>query len=122
MACISDERTEFPELPESLTVESRGALAILRLARPEKRNALNDPTILGLQSFFSAVPNSVKAVVLDGAGEHFSAGLDLSELKARNAAKGVAHSMMWHRAFDRIQFGAVPVIAVLHGAVIGGGL
>lgn len=29
---------------------------------------------------------------------------------------------MWHAAFERVQFGAVPVIAVLHGAVIGGGL
>jgi enoyl-CoA hydratase/carnithine racemase len=29
---------------------------------------------------------------------------------------------MWHAAFDQIQFGRVPVIAVLHGAVVGGGL
>ena len=29
---------------------------------------------------------------------------------------------MWHRAFDHLQFGRVPVVAVLHGAVVGGGL
>ena len=29
---------------------------------------------------------------------------------------------MWHRAFEQIQFGRVPVVAVLHGAVVGGGL
>ena len=60
--------------------------------------------------------------MLHGAGEHFCAGLDLSELGERSAAEGVLHSRMWHEAFARIQFGTVPVIAVLHGAVVGGGL
>ena len=32
------------------------------------------------------------------------------------------HSRMWHRAFQHIEFGKVPVVAVLHGAVVGGGL
>ena len=35
---------------------------------------------------------------------------------------GIEHSRSWHRAFERIEFGTVPVVAVLHGAVIGGGL
>jgi enoyl-CoA hydratase/carnithine racemase len=61
-------------------------------------------------------------VVIHGEGEHFSAGLDLTELTERDIVEGVAHSRMWHRVFDRIQFGRVPVLSVLHGAVIGGGL
>ena len=35
---------------------------------------------------------------------------------------GIAHSRLWHRIFDQIEFGRVPVVTVMHGAVIGGGL
>lgn len=109
-------------LPASLRVERHGDVAVLRLCREAKRNALDDPTILGLQAFFSSPPRGVKAVVLDAEGEHFSAGLDLSELTERDAFEGLQHSRMWHAAFDRIERGTVPVVAVLKGAVIGGGL
>jgi enoyl-CoA hydratase/carnithine racemase len=64
----------------------------------------------------------VRAVVLSGAGEHFCAGLDLSEVSERNVVEGMHHSRSWHACFDAIQYGPVPVIAVLHGAVVGGGL
>jgi enoyl-CoA hydratase/carnithine racemase len=111
-----------PKLPPSLTAKQRGNVAILRLSRPQKRNAIDDTTILGIESFFKALPKEIKAVVIHGAGQHFSAGLDLGELTERNVAEGVLHSRMWHRVFDAIQFGKVPVIAVLHGAVVGGGL
>src|SRR3954465_5620039 len=111
-----------PKLPKSLKVERRGAIAIVTLARPEKRNALNDATVLGLEVFFDTLPASVKAVVLNAEGKHFSAGLDLSELKVLSTEDGVAHSRVWHRIFDRIEFGRVPVVTVMHGAVIGGGL
>src|SRR6185437_14531938 len=50
----------------------------------------------------------------------FSAGLDLSELNERDVTQGIAHSGLWHRAFEKIQFGKVPAVAVLHGAVVGG--
>jgi (methylthio)acryloyl-CoA hydratase len=109
-------------LPPSLTARLEDDVAFLRLARPAKRNALDDETILGFEAFFESLPEPVKAVVLHGEGDHFSAGLDLAELTERDVVEGVAHSRMWHRVFDRIQFGRVPVVAVLHGAVIGGGL
>ena len=112
----------FAKLPSSLHAERKGDVAILRLARPEKRNALDDATVLGIEAFFSALPDGIKAAVIYGAGEHFSAGLDLSELSERDTAEGVMHSRMWHRAFQHIEFGKVPVVAVLHGAVVGGGL
>jgi len=115
-------KSGFPKLPASLTAERRGEVAILTLKRPQKRNALDDVTILGIEAFFTMLPAGIKAVVLHGAGEHFSAGLDLGELTERNVAAGVEHSRMWHRAFDAIQFGRVPAVAVLHGAVVGGGL
>lgn len=110
------------DLPDSLYFEQDGDIALLRLNRPEKRNALNDPTVLGMGAFFSSIPNGVRAVVVHGAGEHFCAGLDLSELEERDVVEGVLHSRMWHKALDQVQFGTVPVVAVLHGAVVGGGL
>ncbi len=110
------------ELPASLRFERHETIGILRLARPNKRNALDDGTIQGIEDFFSATPSDIKAVVIHGEGEHFCAGLDLSELAERDIATGIAHSRAWHRAFERIEFGRVPVVAVLHGAVVGGGL
>ena len=109
-------------LPTSLAAERRGEIGVLRLARPAKRNALDDETVLGIETFFRALPDTIKAVVVHGEGEHFCAGLDLSELEERDVGQGIAHSQLWHRAFREIEFGKVPVVAVLHGAVVGGGL
>jgi len=109
-------------LPQTLVAEQQGKVAVLRLNRPEKRNALDDDTIAGVESFFRALPDETGAVLLVGEGEHFSAGLDLGELKEVDVAQGIAHSRSWHRAFEQIQFGKVPVVAVLQGAVVGGGL
>lgn len=109
-------------LPSSLVVARRGDIAILRLSRPDKRNALNDETVRGLWRFFSDLPEDLKGVVLCGAGQHFSSGLDLSEVVDHDVVRGISQSRFWHRTFDEIQFAKVPVIAVLHGAVIGGGL
>jgi enoyl-CoA hydratase/carnithine racemase len=109
-------------LPASLAAEQYGSVSVLKLNRPQKRNALDDETIIGIEQFFTSLPDGVGAVLLAGEGEHFSAGLDLTELKERDIAEGIAHSSLWHRAFEKIQFGKVPVVAVLHGAVVGGGL
>ena len=109
-------------LPPSLAVEQQGPVAVLRLNRAHKRNALDDDTVAGIDAFFGSLPEGTEAVVMCGEGEHFSAGLDLSELKERDIREGIAHSGRWHRAFEKIQYGKVPVVAVLHGAVVGGGL
>lgn len=110
------------ELPDSLHVEQDGKLLTVSLARPHKRNALNDETLFGLERIFTNIPDDVGAVVLTGQGDHFCAGLDLSELEDHDAVEGVYHSRTWHRVFEQIQFGDVPVVALLRGAVIGGGL
>ena len=110
-------------MPSShLNTELRDAVAVIRLTRPLKRNALNDGLIADLHHAFDHLPNTVRAVVLHGEGEHFCAGLDLSALQERDAGQGMMHSRTWHRALDAMQFGPVPVIAALHGAVVGGGL
>lgn len=102
--------------------EIKGAVAVVRLSRPAKRNALNDGLVEALRDVFQNLPEEAKAAVIYGEGDHFCAGLDLSELKERDAGQGLAHSRSWHVALDAVQLGRVPVIAALHGAVVGGGL
>jgi enoyl-CoA hydratase/carnithine racemase len=107
---------------EMLRVEQRGPVMHLRLNRPAKRNAINDRFIAEIHTAFVNLPEDARVAVVSGEGGHFCAGLDLSDLMERTAAEGILHSRRWHAAFDQVQFGRVPVIAVLHGAVVGGGL
>jgi enoyl-CoA hydratase/carnithine racemase len=108
-------------LPASLEFERDGDIAIVRLARTAKRNALDDETVRGIESLFVSMPEDVRAVVLTARGEHFSAGIDLSSLVQSTPLASVQRSQLWYDAFARIQYGRVPVVAALHGAVIGGG-
>ena len=105
-----------------LQVSQHGAVLHISLNRPAKRNAISDGLIQQLHAAFLNLPDDVKAVVISGNGQHFCAGLDLSELVERDIHASILHSRGWHAAFDAIQFGRVPVVAVLHGAVVGGGL
>lgn len=105
-----------------LQIEVDDAVMHIRLNRPEKRNAVNDTMLNQLQTCFVNMPAEIGAAILTGAGDHFCAGLDLSELTERTVAEGVFHSRCWHAAMDTIQSGRVPVVSVLHGAVIGGGM
>jgi enoyl-CoA hydratase/carnithine racemase len=105
-----------------LRVEVRGAVVHVRLDRPAKRNAVSDALVAQLHTCFVNLPDATRAVVLSGEGDHFCAGLDLAEVSERSVAEGIFHSRSWHAAFERVQFGKVPVVAVLHGAVVGGGL
>jgi (methylthio)acryloyl-CoA hydratase len=105
-----------------LEVTTNGPVLHIRLNRPAKRNALSDPLIQQLHTTLINLPEGTRAAVISGEGSHFCAGLDLSELVERDIHSGVLHSRMWHAAFDALQFGRVPVVAALHGAVVGGGL
>lgn len=110
------------QMIDSLQLHIEGDIAILSLNREAKRNALNDALVAGLESFFRNIPDGVKAVVLAAVGDNFSSGLDLSDLTERSTFEGIQHSMSWHKAFEAIEFASVPVISVLKGAVVGGGL
>jgi enoyl-CoA hydratase/carnithine racemase len=105
-----------------LKIERADKILTVGLNRPAKRNALNDGIIQDIGDCFATLPEDIGAVVIHGIGDHFSSGLDLSELTEHDATGGLLHSQMWHRVFDRIQYSRVPVIAALKGAVIGGGL
>ncbi|QXJ25669.1 crotonase/enoyl-CoA hydratase family protein [Actinomadura graeca] len=103
-------------------VDEHGETAVLRICRAAKRNALDDATLLAVEGFFAAPPPHARAIVLAADGGHFSAGLDLAELTGRSTEEALEHSLMWHRVLDRIEQSPVPVLAVLKGAVVGGGL
>ncbi len=115
-----------PSRFDFLDIEHRDdGVSTVVLDRPEKRNALNVATIEELVEFFSLAPRvGVKAVVLAGAGDHFCAGLDLIEHHdADRSPSDFMHvCLRWHEAFNKMEYGGVPVIAALQGAVVGGGL
>ena len=105
-----------------LRLERAGAVLHVRLNRPAKRNSISDELLSQLHTVWVNMPADIRVAVISGEGAHFCAGLDLSEVSERNVTEGMQHSRAWHACFDAIQFGPVPVIAVLHGAVVGGGL
>ena len=105
-----------------LLVREADGIAHVVLNRPAKRNALNDALIAAFDTYFSAVPDSVRAIVINGEGGHFSSGLDLSEQVHRTPLEVMAHSRNWHRVMGLIQNCRVPVVAAMTGAVMGGGL
>lgn len=106
-----------------LDIDIAGSIATLTLNRPEKRNAMSDGLFGQIDAFFRAPPAGVKVAILTGAGGNFCSGLDLSEHASRMDAESVMrHSRGWHAALERVQFGGLPVVSALWGAVIGGGL
>lgn len=101
-----------------------GNIGVVKLNRPEKRNALDENAVEEIDAYFSRLPANVRVVLLHAAGEHFCAGLDLKEHHdlERSAVDFLRVCQAWHRAFDKIQHGGTPVIACMQGAVVGGGL
>jgi len=102
--------------------ERQGAIAIVTINRPTKRNALNEKMWRTLKEMFENFEPDVRAVVLTGAGQHFCAGLDLTEHRHREPFESIAMSRLGHATCEAIQFGGRPVVTAMHGAVIGGGL
>jgi enoyl-CoA hydratase/carnithine racemase len=126
----TDTPTPPPEAPvdgllatlDLLKISRAGAVLHLRLNRPAKRNAISDALIQQLHTAVLNLPDDVRALLISGEGEHFCAGLDLSSLVQRDIAGAVHHSRGWHAAFDALQYGRVPAVVALQGAVVGGGL
>lgn len=97
-------------------------VAVIRINRPEKRNAMSDALLAALGEAVDRAAAEAKVAVLGTTGAHFCAGLDLDEQSKKSVMQGIDGSRSWHAVFSRIQRGAIPYIAVLRGAVIGGGL
>lgn len=109
-----------------ITYELEDNIAIIGINRPDKRNSMNDTVIGVLCETVIRAGEEADAGVIFGHGENFSAGLDLAELASRltpdyqRPRKRRPHP--WHITFDLIARGAIPFVAALHGATIGGGL
>jgi enoyl-CoA hydratase/carnithine racemase len=108
----------------TLLVENRGAVRLLTLNRPEKRNALNTELTKALLDALRAADadDSVGCIVLAGAGQGFCAGADLTEFKGLKdpaAAESRAQlTMDLHLSFSQME---KVVITAIHGAAMGGG-
>lgn len=101
-------------------VERRGAVGVITLNRPEKRNALDAETTDGLGLAIAALEDdpTVKVLVLTGAGDRaFCAGMDLSGVGAkRDRTVGSSRYMAFVESGS-----AKPVIAAVNGAAVAGG-
>lgn len=107
---------------ELVTLEMAGNVALLGLNRPAKRNAISDALLEALEARLTEAQRAARAIILHGHGPCFCAGLDLSEHRARTAEEVFHHSRGWHRVFRMLREGAVPAVAAVHGACVGGGL
>jgi len=105
-----------------LKIDVNDGIAVLTMNRPAKRNAMCDELLEAIDGFFTKPPADVKVAVLTGTAGHYCSGLDLSEHVSRDAEGTMRHSRNWHGVMDRIQYGGLPVVSAMFGAVIGGGL
>jgi enoyl-CoA hydratase/carnithine racemase len=107
----------------TVEIERDDALAILRLNRPERRNAVNraliDEVIAALDAL-EADP-AVRAIVLTGAGRAFCAGADLAERATLDERAVMAHRKRVVALFDRVARCEVPLVAAVNGPAYGGG-
>ena len=113
-------------MSESTTVldERRGAVAILTLNRPEKRNALNSELRGALLQSLDKIASdaSVRAIVVTGAGDKaFVAGADIGEFEGRTPVDQY-RVMKQATIFDAVERIAKPVIAAINGFCLGGGM
>ena len=107
-----------------IDLERDGGIARIFLNRPEKVNALSSALLESLATELERLVHdeSVRVVVLGGRGKVFCAGADVGELAALNASTAPAFVGRVHRVCAALRALPVPVVARLHGVVIGAGL
>lgn len=108
-----------------LILADRGAVRVVTVNRPDKLNALNAATLDALHVAFDAAAQDpgVRVVVLTGAGpKAFVAGADIAEMSGLSAVEGRDFSLRGQRMMRRIEKMPKPVIAMVNGFALGGGL
>ncbi|MGN6512909.1 MAG: enoyl-CoA hydratase/isomerase family protein [Lysobacteraceae bacterium] len=117
--------TDSPSPAPSLLVEDQGAVRILRVNRPDKLNALDSATLDALHAAFqaAAAEDAVRVVVLTGSGpKAFVAGADIAEMNALTPVQGRDFSLRGTRMMRFVETLPKPVIAMVNGFALGGGL
>lgn len=107
-----------------ISTELRGEVGIMRLNRPERRNALVPEQMDALANQLTRLATGCRALVLTGTGSTFCPGADLKWLATlHDPSLGVAELVaVYHRAISMLLDTPVPVVAAVNGAVAGGGL
>jgi len=111
--------------PSPVTVADHGAVRVVTVNRPDKLNALNAATLDALHEAFdaAAVDAAVRCIVLTGAGaKAFVAGADISEMNTLTPVQGRDFSLRGQRLMRRIEKMPKPVVAMINGFALGGGL
>jgi len=110
---------------ENIKLEYDGAIAILTINRPEKRNAVNNATVEEIDRALSEIEKSdlTRVVILTGAGDKaFVAGADINELARRDTLLGRSESRGRQEVYTRIEALEIPTIAAINGFALGTGL
>ena len=112
--------TEHPPV----RIEERGALAVIRINRPEQRNSLSVATLSELEQAFSnlSARDQISAVVFTGIDDVFASGADIRELRALTPDSAREYALRGQRLFQQIADARPLTIAAVNGYCIGGGL
>ncbi|MGE5589778.1 MAG: enoyl-CoA hydratase-related protein [Bacillota bacterium] len=109
----------------SLLFEERGPVGLVTLNRPERRNALDLPTLTALDGLLQQVAGrrDLRALVITGAGEKaFCAGADLKEREGMTEAQVRTFLTTIRTAFRRLELLPLAVVGAANGLALGGGL
>jgi enoyl-CoA hydratase len=113
-------------MSDSLLIQAdHGAVRVVTVNRPDKLNALDAATLDALHAAFdaAAADPGVRVLVLTGAGpKAFVAGADIAEMSALSAVQGRDFSLRGQRMMRRVEKMPKPVIAMVNGFALGGGL
>ena len=106
------------DTPAMRVVEERdGAVLVLTLDQPARRNALSMPLRTALTSALERAQSDrgVRAVVLTGAGDHFCSGGDISGMDVRTPLDGRERMRLSHGLIRLMALGSVPIVAAIEG-------
>ena len=109
---------------QNLILEKQGNVAIVKINRPDKLNALNAATMEEIKQVFLSLRNdeSVYVIILTGSGEKaFVAGADIKELNSLDMISAKAFAEKGQEIFYSVENMNKPVIAAVNGFALGGG-
>ena len=108
---------------KTLQFEISEGVGQLTICRPQSLNSLNSQVLQELDDFTKRTPEGLRVLIIKGAGDRaFVAGADIQEMEALTSNEAEVFSRKWQQAFSSIEFLPFPVIALIRGFALGGGL